>query len=93
MLSDDEKRRIHHRLRRIVGQVEAIDRMVGEDKPCIEVVMQVSAATGALAKVARLILEDHLKHSLVSASNSKSESERQAILDELIDLIAKYSQT
>ena len=93
MLSDDEKRRIHHRLRRIVGQVEAIDRMIGEDTPCIEVVMQVSAATGALAKVARLILEDHLKHSLASASNSESEAERQAILDELINLIEKYSQT
>ncbi|KAA5539502.1 metal-sensitive transcriptional regulator [Roseiconus nitratireducens] len=93
MLNDDEKKRIHHRLRRIIGQVEAIDRMVGEDVQCIEVVMQVSAATGALSKVARLILEDHLKHSLASASMSKSDAERQAILDELIDLIEKYSQT
>jgi len=50
------------RLRRIEGQVRGLQRMVEEDKYCIDILTQVSAATRALQSVALGLMEDHLGH-------------------------------
>ena len=57
---DEEK--LHRRLRKIIGQVQAIDRMIEEDVPCEDVITQVNAAKSALHKVGQIILEGHLQH-------------------------------
>ena len=49
------------RLRRVEGQIRGITRMVQEDKPCRDILIQVSAAREALRKAAHLLVEDHLK--------------------------------
>jgi CsoR family transcriptional regulator, copper-sensing transcriptional repressor len=56
------------RLRRIEGQVRGLQRMVDEDKYCIDVLIQVSAVTAALRSVALGLLEDHLGHCVVEAA-------------------------
>jgi DNA-binding FrmR family transcriptional regulator len=56
------------RLRRIEGQVRGLQRMVDEDKYCIDVLTQVSAVTAALRSVALGLLEDHLAHCVVQAA-------------------------
>ena len=53
---------LHRRLRKIIGQVQAIDRMVDEDVPCEDILIQVNAAKSALHKVGQIILEGHLNH-------------------------------
>ncbi len=53
---------LHRRLRKIIGQVQAIDRMVEEDIPCEDILSQVNAAKSALNKVGKVILEGHIKH-------------------------------
>src|SRR6266536_3506317 len=53
---------IQRRLRRIEGQVQGLQRMVGEDAYCIDVLTQISAATKALQSVALELLDDHLAH-------------------------------
>ena len=53
---------LHRRLRKIIGQVQAIDRMVDEDVPCEEMLMQINAAKSALHKVGQVVLEGHIKH-------------------------------
>ena len=55
------------RLRRIEGQVRGLQRMVEEDKYCIDILTQVSAATRALQAVALGLLEDHLGHCVAQA--------------------------
>jgi DNA-binding FrmR family transcriptional regulator len=55
------------RLRRIEGQVRGLQRMVGEDEYCIDVLTQVSAVTRALQSVALGLLEDHLGHCVTQA--------------------------
>src|SRR6202161_4078631 len=55
------------RLRRIEGQVRGLQRMVEDDKYCIDVLTQVSAATKALQSVAMSLLEDHLSHCVTEA--------------------------
>lgn len=53
---------LHRRLNKIVGQVKAIDKMVEEDVPCEDVLIQVNAVKSALHKVGQVILEGHLHH-------------------------------
>ena len=53
------------RLRRIEGQVRGLQRMVDEEKYCIDILTQVSAATRALESVALGLLDDHLRHCMV----------------------------
>jgi len=53
---------LHKRLRKIIGQINAIDKMVDEDIPCEDVLMQINAAKSALHKVGQMILEGHLQH-------------------------------
>lgn len=53
------------RLRRIEGQVRGIERMIDEDRYCIDVLTQISAIQAALDKVALGLLEDHARHCVV----------------------------
>ncbi|ABD13395.1 transcriptional regulator [Frankia sp. CcI156] len=56
------------RLRRIEGQVRGLQRMIAEDKYCIDILTQVSATTRALQSVALGLLEDHLTHCVTHAA-------------------------
>lgn len=53
---------LHRRINKIMGQVKAIDKMVEENVPCEDVLIQVNAAKSALHKVGQVILEGHLNH-------------------------------
>ena len=63
----DDKAAIQKRLRRIEGQVRGLQRMVDEDKYCIDVLDQVAAVTKALQAVALELLDDHLAHCVTDA--------------------------
>lgn len=63
----DNKEAIRKRLRRVEGQVRGVQRMVDEDRYCIEILEQVSAATRALQAVALELLDDHLAHCVSDA--------------------------
>ncbi len=64
---DDDKQAIQKRLRRIEGQVRGLQRMIDDDRYCIDVLEQVSAATRALQSVALELLDDHLAHCVADA--------------------------
>ena len=53
---------LHRRLKKIIGQVQAIDRMVDEDIPCEDILSQINAAKSGLHKVGPVVLEWHIKH-------------------------------
>jgi DNA-binding FrmR family transcriptional regulator len=53
---------LHRRLSRIQGQLRAIDKMVDEDVPCEDILIQVNAAKSALHKAGQVVLEGHLNH-------------------------------
>lgn len=57
-----DTKNLHQRLNRIKGQINAIDKMVDEDIPCEDILVQVNAAKSALHKVGQIILEGHLNH-------------------------------
>ncbi|MCW2622972.1 MAG: hypothetical protein JWL64_2574 [Frankiales bacterium] len=76
------------RLRRIEGQVRGINKMVEEDKYCIDILTQVSAATKALQSVALGLLDEHLSHCVVNAARAGG-AEQEQKLKEAADAIAR----
>ena len=91
MLSDDEKTKLANRLRRVAGQVAAVQRMIDEDTYCVEILTQIAAASGALGKVGQIILESHIKSCVADAVKSGSAKQRDEKLDELIEIFRKYA--
>jgi len=53
---------LHRRINKILGQVKAIDKMIDEDIPCEDILIQVNAVKSAMHKVGQVILEGHLHH-------------------------------
>jgi CsoR family transcriptional regulator, copper-sensing transcriptional repressor len=74
------------RLRRIEGQVRGISRMVAEDKYCIDVLTQISAATKALQSVAIGLLNEHLANSVLDAART---GQAEAKIGEAAEAIAR----
>ena len=58
---------LHRRLKKIIAQVQAIDRMVDEDIPCEDILSQISAAKSALNKAGQVVLEGHISHCIKNA--------------------------
>ncbi|QYN34253.1 metal-sensitive transcriptional regulator [Pseudonocardia sp. DSM 110487] len=69
------------RLRRIEGQVRGIAKMVEDDKYCIDVLTQVSAATKALEAVALGLLDEHLRHCVAQAAATGGEVAEQKVAE------------
>ena len=65
-----DKSRYLTRLKRIEGQARGIHRMVDEDTYCIDILTQISALTAALENVALGLLDDHLRHCVVTAAQN-----------------------
>ena len=76
------------RLRRIEGQIRGLQRMVEEDKYCIDILTQVAAATRALQAVALGLLEEHLGHCVVNAVSEGGDAATEKIR-EASDAIAR----
>ena len=53
---------LHNRLKRVDGQIKAIDRMIEQDVPCEDIIIQINAAKTALHKIGQVVLEGHLNH-------------------------------
>jgi DNA-binding FrmR family transcriptional regulator len=53
---------LHKRLSRIAGQVKAIDKMIDEDIPCEDILIQINAVKKAMHKAGQVVLEGHLNH-------------------------------
>jgi CsoR family transcriptional regulator, copper-sensing transcriptional repressor len=68
-----DKEALLKRLRRIEGQVRGVERMIEEERYCIEVVTQITAIEAALDKVALGLLEEHAQHCVIGGSADKQE--------------------
>ena len=76
------------RLRRIEGQARGLQKMVEEEKYCIDILTQISALTSALQAVAVGLLDDHLKHCVLDAARMEGDQAEQKI-KEASDAIAR----
>ena len=83
---------VQNRLKRIEGQVRGVQRMVDEDRYCIDVLTQISAIHESLRRVSELLLREHLSHCVTAAASSGDARKAEKIYDELADLFNKYAR-
>ena len=86
------KTAVLHRLRRIEGQVRGLQKMVGEERYCADVLTQISSVQEALRGAARSLMRNHLKHCASTAIRSGSPGEAEAMYDELLELMDRNAR-
>jgi DNA-binding FrmR family transcriptional regulator len=86
---DERKTEIRSRLKRIRGQVEGLDRMLVDDRPCLDILTQVSAAHEALRGVARLMVRNYLERCAAAGIKAGREYE---VYDQLMEVIFKLAR-
>ena len=74
------KDQLLRRLRRVEGQVRGVQRMVEEDRYCIDVLTQISAAQAALDKVALGLLDDHARHCVMGEEPKRREERTEELM-------------
>lgn len=88
-----DKEALIKRLHRIEGQVRGIERMVEDDRYCIEVITQIAAVNTALESVAFKILDEHVKHCVAGALASGDEEAAAEKSRELLDAVHRFART
>lgn len=80
---------LHRRIKKIIGQLNAIDRMIDEDIPCENVLMQINASKSALHKVGHIIVEGHLENCIRDAIE---EGDTDEVINDLSTILEYYSR-
>jgi DNA-binding FrmR family transcriptional regulator len=88
-----EKDDLSKRLRRIEGQVRGIERMVEDDRYCVDVLTQIAAVSTALESVALKILDDHVRHCVAGALQSGDAADAEAKTAELLQAVQRFTRT
>ena len=85
----DNKEKVKNRLRRIGGQIGGIERMVDEERYCIDILTQISAAQAAIDKVALALLDEHTRHCVVGADTPEARAEKTEEMLEAVGRLLK----
>jgi CsoR family transcriptional regulator, copper-sensing transcriptional repressor len=85
----ENKEKVKNRLRRINGQIGGIERMVEEERYCIDILTQISAAQAAIDKVALALLDEHTRHCVVGAATPEAREEKTEEMMEAVGRLLK----
>ena len=88
-----DKEALVKRLHRIEGQVRGIERMVDEERYCIDILTQISAVTTALESLALKILDDHVNHCVAGALASGDSAAAEEKSRELLEAVHRFART
>jgi DNA-binding FrmR family transcriptional regulator len=88
-----DKKALAARLHRIEGQVRGIERMVEDDRYCIDILTQVAAVNTALENLAFRVLDDHVKHCVSDALASGNANEAAKKSEELLEAVQRFART
>jgi DNA-binding FrmR family transcriptional regulator len=88
-----DKEALTKRLHRIEGQVRGIEKMVAEDRYCIDILTQVGAVTTALESLAFALRDNHVNHCVTGAIESGDSAEAAAKSRELLAAVHRFART
>jgi len=88
-----DKQALVKRLHRIEGQVRGVERMVEDDRYCIDILTQISAVSTALESLAFKILDEHVRHCVAGALTSGDEADAQTKTEELLAAVQRFART
>jgi CsoR family transcriptional regulator, copper-sensing transcriptional repressor len=89
----DDKEALIKRLHRIEGQVRGIERMVADDRYCIDILTQVGAVSTALESLAFRVLDQHVQHCVAGALASGDEDAAREKTQELLQAVHRFAKT
>jgi CsoR family transcriptional regulator, copper-sensing transcriptional repressor len=89
----DQKPQLVKRLHRIEGQVRGIERMVEEDRYCVDILTQIGAVSTALESLAVTILDEHANHCVADAIASGDEKAAREKTEELLSAVRRFART
>lgn len=92
VINEETKRKAMARLNRIEGQVQGVQRMLKEEKYCVDILLQISAIQGALEQVRKILLGRHIESCVAEAMASGREADRQKKIEELLDVFSRYAR-
>ena len=87
-----DKVALKKRLHRIEGQVRGVERMVDDDRYCIDILTQISAVNTALESLALKLLDDHVNHCVADALASGNAEEAAAKSNELLEAVQRFAR-
>ncbi|WP_233871696.1 metal/formaldehyde-sensitive transcriptional repressor [Paraburkholderia adhaesiva] len=82
-----EKQKLLNRVRRIKGQVEAIERALEEERGCMDVLQLITSSRGAMNGLLAVVLEDHIRTHLVDV---ESDDGHGSATEQLIEVVHSY---
>ncbi|MBI2684291.1 MAG: metal-sensitive transcriptional regulator [Actinobacteria bacterium] len=74
------KDQLNSRLKRIEGQVRGIERMVADDRYCVDIITQISSVQAALDKVALALLDGHVNHCVIGAEGTEQSDRTRELM-------------
>ena len=89
-METETKRKMQTRLRRVAGQIGGIQRMVEDDRYCVDVLLQIAAARAALDRVGKILLGSHVKTCVSDALRGDDRADRDQKIDELLEVFERY---
>ena len=90
MLDEDTKTQSLRRLKLAKGQLEGVERMIENEKYCIDIINQLSAVRNALEKVSLILMKQHISTCLVDSVRGGDEERQEKKLDELMETVYKF---
>jgi DNA-binding FrmR family transcriptional regulator len=90
-MTPDVQDRARRRVRRIAGQVAGIERMIEEDRYCVDVLLQVAAVRAALDGLGKLLLSSHVETCVADAFESGRPRERREKIEELMEVFSRFA--
>ncbi len=85
------KEEVSPRLKKIRGQIEGIQRMVEDERYCVDILHQILAARRALEKVSEIVLKNHVETCVTDSIISDNEDDKKQKVDELMDVFSRFS--
>ena len=87
-IKEGDKEKLQNRLRRIEGQVRGIQRMVGEEAYCVDILTQVASVVSALEKAGAIILKDHVEHCVRESIENGEDADEK--IEELTTAVERF---
>lgn len=86
---EKEKKKLLNRLKRLKGQIEALERAIEEDRECARVLQQATSCRGALDGFIAEVIEDHIREHLIDPAHSRDDP-RTVAAEELVEIVHAY---
>jgi len=90
MMNSESKKKAVNRLKRIEGQIRGLQKMVNNDRYCIDILAQTASVVSALKGVEDLVMENHLQTCVADAMKSNDHENKQQKIDEVMNVLSKF---